>query len=136
MAKLCADKSVRTWLTDLKAMTEQVKKTTQCFIETEYKRLIAIGFLEWPQGGPTTWLAEWEDIIACAEQFNVSFPFWLTKVCTIWGRISGLIKYFENVEQDILLNKKGNYTMAAISAAIQFFWKRHKEGTIVKFNKL
>ena len=46
--KLYAEKSIKIWLKDLKAMTEQTEKTTQRLIEPDYTRLIAIEFLEWP----------------------------------------------------------------------------------------
>lgn len=108
---------------------------TQRTIRVDYHRFMTVGFLEWPTGGPSNWLAKWEDLIARAEQFNVSLKFWLTDVSTVWGRVPGLTFYFERVEMRVLEGKEGKYVPAAVSAFIQYAWDQMKEGEMVTFRK-
>ena len=67
-AKLRTELPVRTWLRDLRASTAPAEEATQRSILVEYNRFIHKEFTEWPQGGPSTWLAKWEDYMARSER--------------------------------------------------------------------
>ena len=134
-AKLRANLSVRTWLKDLKALSAPPEATTKRSISVEYHRLMNIGLTEWPTGGPSTWLAKWEDLICRAEQFNVTLENWLTDVSSVWQRVPGVAGYFDEVERKVVQGKQHKYSPADISAAIQQYWERRREGTVLKFSK-
>ena len=134
-AKLRAHLPVRTWLQDLKASSAPPEAITKRSISVEYHRFINIGLTEWPTGGPGAWLAKWEDLICRAEQFNVTLENWLTDVSSVWQRVPGVAGYFDEVERKVVQGKTDKYTSADISAAIQQYWERRREGTVLKFVK-
>lgn len=76
------------------------------------------GLHEWPQRGPSQWLAKWENLMTRAEQFSVSFDNWLTDVNTVWKTVSELVEYFQTVKKKVIEGKKTKYTPASISLAI------------------
>ncbi len=82
-AKFRANLPVRTWLKDLKASSAPTEAAIKRSISVEYHRLMNIGLTEWPTGGPSVWLAKWEDLICRAEQFNVTLENWLTGVGSV-----------------------------------------------------
>ena len=134
-AKLRAHLPVRTWLQDLRASSAPPEATTKRSISVEYHRLMNIGLTEWPTGGPGAWLAKWEDLICRAEQFNMTLENWLTDVSSVWQRVPGVAGYFDEVERRVVQGKTDKYTPADISAAIQQYWERRREGTVLKFPK-
>ncbi len=71
-AKLWANLPVSTWLKDLKASSAPAEGTIKQYISVEYHRPMNIGLTEWPKGGPSVWLAKWQDLICQAEQFNMT----------------------------------------------------------------
>ena len=134
-AKLRADLPVRTWLRDLKASTAPPENVTKRSISVEYHRFIGYGNREWPSGGPSNWLAKWEELLTRAEQFGVSFDNWLTDVSTVWGEVPELAVYFRTVEGKVIEGKEAKYTPVSIASAIQQHWERKREGTAVKFSR-
>ena len=134
-AKFRANLLVKTWLKNLKALSALPKATTKQSISVKYHRLMNIRLTEWPTGGPSTWLAKWEDLICRAEQFNVTLENWLTDVSSVWQRVPGVAGYFDEVERKVVQGKQHKYSPADISAAIQQYWERRKEGTVLKFSK-
>lgn len=134
-AKLRAHLPVRTWLKDLKASSAPPGATTKRSISVEYHRLMNIGLTEWPPGGPGAWLAKWEDLICRAQQFNVTLENWLTDVSSVWQRVPGVAGYFDDVERKVVQGKQHKYSVADISAAIQQYWERRREGTVLTVSK-
>ncbi|MCJ1349118.1 hypothetical protein MMC31_007354 [Peltigera leucophlebia] len=121
--------------TDLKASSAPPEATIKRSISVGYHRLMNIGLTEWPTGGPGAWLAKWEDLICRAEQFNVTLENWLTDVSSVWQRVPGVAGYFDQVERKVVHGKQHKYLPADISAAIQQYWERRREGTVLKFSK-
>ena len=134
-ARLRANLPVRTWLKDLKASSAPPEATTKRSISVEYHRLMNIGFTEWPTGGPGAWLAIWENLICWAERFDVTLENWLNDVSLVWQRVPGVAGYFDEVERKVVQGKHYKYSPTDISAAIQQYWERRREGTILKFVK-
>lgn len=81
------------------------------------------GLHEQPQGGPSLWLAKWEDLMTRAEQFDISFDNWLTDMSTVQGTVSELVGYFQTVERKVIEGKEAKYTPTSISSAIQQHWE-------------
>ena len=82
-APLVPQNTVRKWLIDLKASTEPPKATVKQGIRVEYQRLMSVGFVEWPTGGPNSWLAKWEDLVYRAKQYDEPLLNWLTDVSMV-----------------------------------------------------
>ena len=100
-APLVPQNTVRKWLIDLKASTEPPKATVKQSIRVEYQRLMSVGFVEWPTGGPNNWLANWEDLVYRAKQYDEPLLNWLTDVSMVWQQVPDLNVYFKTVEIDI-----------------------------------
>ena len=58
---------VRQWLTVLRDSTALPVKTLRLNIQLEYRKLMGNTHLDWPSGGPSLWLARWEELINKAE---------------------------------------------------------------------
>ena len=78
-----------------------------------------IGLTEWPIGGPSTWPANWKDLICRAEQFNITLENWLTDVSSVWQQVPGIAGYFDEVKKKVVQRKQHKYLPANISVAIQ-----------------
>ncbi len=52
-------------------------------------------YLDRPSGGPTLWLARWEEIINKAEGYEENLIIWLRDVCLVWEQVLDLIVYFQ-----------------------------------------
>lgn len=61
----------------------------------------------------------------------MAIPFWLTNVSVVWINVPGLTVYFQTVKRHVLQNKQHKYSVKNISNAIQYNWKRRKEGSVV-----
>ena len=101
----------------------------------EYTKFIHQEHTEWPLEGPNTWLRKWEELIAWAEGFKMTIPFWLIDVSAVWTKVPGLTVYFETVERHVLQKKQHKYSVKAISSAIQYNWERRKEGSIMRYQR-
>lgn len=77
-----------------------------------------IGLTEWSTGGPSAWLAKWEDWIWRAEQFNVTLENLLIDVNSVWQRVPGVAGYFDKVERKVVQEKQHKYSPADISVSI------------------
>ena len=60
---------------------------------------------------------------------------WLTDVSSVWQRVPGVAGYFDEVERKVVQGKQHKYLPADIIAAIQQYWERQREGTVLKFSK-
>ena len=58
---------VRQWLTVLRDSTALPVETLRLNIQLEYRKLMGNTHLDWPSGGPSLWLARWEELINKAE---------------------------------------------------------------------
>lgn len=134
-AKLRANLAVENWLKDFKVSLAPLNTTTKQFILVEYYSIMNLKLTEWPSGGPGAWLANWEDLMGRAQQFNIILENWLTDVSLIWQWVPGIASCFDDREQKVVQEKQYKYLPADISVAIQQYWKHQMKGTVLKFLK-
>ena len=86
-----------------------------------------IGLIELPTGGPSAWLAKWEDLICRAEQFNVTLENLLIDVNLVLQRVPGVAGYFDKVERKVVQEKQHKYSPADItlSDSISLCYRHH-----------
>lgn len=122
--QLDAHLPVRKWLQTLIASTAPSLQTIQQPIRGDYRLLISEGYADWPTGGPSNWLDEWEDLISRADRCDVPFDDWLFDISTVWRSVPALKIFFDMVNIKIIQQKQGEYTTASVSAAIQRYWEQ------------
>lgn len=83
--------------------------------------------LDWPSGGPTIWLAKWEELISQSIRYDEPLRTWLRDVCLVWERVPELSNYFSTVQTSIDELDTDKYTPASISAMIQRRWEHKKQ---------
>ncbi len=120
------------WLTVLKDSTAVPVKTLRLNIQLEYRKLMGNTHLDCPSGGPTLWLARWEELINKAERFEENLPIWLRDVCFVWEHVPDLIVYFNNTKLSIQKRTTAEYTPAEISSSIHFHWENRKQRSMLK----
>lgn len=123
---------VRQWLTALRDSTALPVETLRLNIQLEYKKLMGNTHLDWPSGGPTLWLARWEELINKAERYEENLPTWLRDVCLVWEQVPDLIVYFSNIKLSIRKHTTAEYTPAEISSSIHFHWEHRKQRSMLK----
>ena len=124
--------SVRQWLTALRDTTALPVETIRLNIQLEYKKQMGNTHLDWPSGGPTIWLAKWEELLNRAERYEENLPTWLRDVCLVWEQVPDLIAFFSNVKQSIRKGTTAEYTSAEISSSIHFYWEHRKQRSTLK----
>ncbi|MCJ1263357.1 hypothetical protein MMC22_003227 [Lobaria immixta] len=124
--------SVRQWLTALRDSTALPAETLRLNIQLEYRKLMGNTHLDCPSGGPTIWLAKWEELINKAERYNENLPTWLRDVCLVWEQVPDLNIYFSNVKLSIRKHTTAEYTPAEISSSIHFHWEHRKQHLALK----
>lgn len=129
------EETVRQWLKDLKTSTEPSGATVHQTIRTDHQRLMMNGMIDWLTGGPSAWIAKWEDLIYRAREFKEPMTNWLADVSLVWQRVPDLTFYLKAIETDIMKEKDGDYSTAHISATIQREWERQKQGLALRYNK-
>ena len=130
----CQDRD-REWLAGLRDSTRPPKTTVKQTIRVEYGKLMREGLNDWPAGGPSNWIAKWEDLIYRAEQYRESLPNWLADVSLVWQKVPDLAGYFDTVETNMQEEATDKYTYASVAAAIQQRWERKKQETIIWYSK-
>lgn len=80
---------VRRWLTDLRASTALPLENLRQNLVLQYKKLMSDAHGGWPPGGPTTWLAKWEELINQAERYDEPLRTWLRRLPRV-GTCTGL----------------------------------------------
>ncbi len=88
--------------------------------------------LDWPSGGPTLWLARWEELINKAERYEENLLTWLRDVCLLWEQVPDLIVYFRNIKLSIRKHTTAEYTAAEISSSTHFHWEYCKQRSMLK----
>lgn len=88
--------------------------------------------LDWPSGGPTIWLAKWEELLNKAEQYEENLPTWLRDVCLAWEQVPDLVVFFSNIKLSIWKHTTAKYTPAEISSTIYFHWEHRKQRSLLK----
>ena len=124
--------SVRQWLTALRDTTALPVETIRLNIQLEYKKQTGNTHLDWPSGGPTIWLAKWEELLNRAERYEENLPTWLRGVCLVWEQVPDLVAFFSNVKQSIRKGNTAEYTSAEISSSIHFYWEHRKQCSTLK----
>ena len=134
-ARLVTSNPLREWLAGLRDSTRPPKTTVKQTIRVEYGKLTREGQTDWPAGGPSSWIAKWEDLIYRAEQYSEPLPNWLADVSLVWQKVPDLTGYFDTVETNMQEEATEKYTYASVAAAIEQRWERKKQGTIIRYSK-
>ena len=134
-ARLVTSKSLREWITGLRDSTQPPKATVQMNIRVEYGRFMHQALGDWPSGGPSNWLAKWEDLICRAKQYDEPLRNWLMDVTLVWTNVHDLNVFFETVEFAIRKGDVAQYDQASISAEIQQCWEVKKQGSTLQLTK-
>ena len=122
--QLDAHLPLRKWLQNLRASTAPSLQTIQRSIRGDYQLLMSEGFADWPTGGPSNWLDEWEDLISRAGRCNVPLEDWLFEISDVWRSVPALTYFFDIVYIKIREEKQGEYTTGSVSAAIRDHWEQ------------
>ena len=88
--------------------------------------------LDLPLGGPTLWLARWEEIINKAEWYGENLLSWLRNICLVWEQVPNLSVYFSNIKLNIWKHTTAKYTPAEISSSMHFHWEHRKQRLTLK----
>ena len=104
-------------------------------IRVEYQRLMNVALADWPKGGPSNWLAKWEDLIRRANQYDEPLRNWLMDVTLMWQRLQDLNVFFKTVESAMRKGNLAEYDQASISAEIQQRWEVKKQGSTLRCAK-
>ena len=134
-SQLDADLSVRQWLQVLKASTAPPVETIQQSIRVNYQFFVLVGYSDWPTGGPSNWVAKWEDLMHRAQKYSVTLNNWLNDVVHIWKRVPALLNYFFTVSTHIIQHRANYYTVALVASDINQQWELEKQRNNVKVSK-
>jgi hypothetical protein len=71
-AQLQADKSVRTWITNLQTSTKPTDAQMKDIVRARHRAMLGAKYVDWPAGGPDKWLTEWQKLMADCEIWCVA----------------------------------------------------------------
>ena len=120
--------SVRKWLTDLRDSTALPDENIRQNIQLEYKKLMGSVYVDWPTGGPTTWLAKWEELINRAIRYDEPLRTWLRDICLVWERVPELSVFFAQVQLNLEAGNTAGYSHSSVSLTIQRRWEHKSVG--------
>ena len=120
------------WLTDLQASMALPLEYKRQNLMLQYKKLMGEFHGSWPSGGPTLWLAKWEELINKAERYDEPLRTWLRDVCLVWEQVSDLTVYFSQVQISLERGDTAQYTPAEISSQIHRRWEHRKQGLALR----
>lgn len=124
--------SVRQWFKALQTKIALPVETIRRNIQSDYRRHVGVAYLEWPSGGPTTWLAKWEDLLTRADRYGEPLPMWLREVSMVWERVPALASYFSTISANIIINNTDQYTPNLLSAMIKNFYEMRKQSSSLR----
>lgn len=124
--------TVRKWLTDLQAWTALPLENRRQNLVFQYEKLMGEAHGGWPSGGPTIWLAKWEELINQAKRYDEPLRTWLRDVCLVWEQVPDLTVYSSQVQISLERGDTAQYTPAKISLQIHCRWEHRKQGLALR----
>lgn len=86
--QLREDQSPREWLVHLRNSTKPSDAQMELFVRGRHRLLMLTKITEWPAGGPTKWLTDWEKLMADCERWCPALSdLWASDFRLVWGEL-------------------------------------------------
>jgi len=118
--QLREDQSPREWLVHLRTSTKPSDTQMELFVRGRHRLLMFTKIMEWPAGGPTKWLTDWEKLMADCERWCPGLSdLWASDFRLVWGELQDAKRLCDRLGEATREELANDWDIFKVSALLQ-----------------